>query len=245
MAQTAALIDTLKLVLKASKVTYADVALTLERSESSIKRKFSRQDFNLSELDKICSIADTSISELVKRMERNNHQLQHLSATQEEEIAADLGLLVVTVSVLNRWQFDEIMAQYTFGEHELIQMLAKLDRARLIELQPGNRIKVLVAAIFSWLPGGPIEQMFLHVIQKDFFAARFAQQDHELIVFNGMLSETSNTELRRRLKRVAQDFEALNQEDATLPLDQRRGYTLLLALRDWRYQSFEPYRRDS
>jgi len=69
-----------------------------------------------------------------------------------------------------------------------VQMLAKLDRLRLIELQPNNRIKLLVAPNFAWLPNGPILRVFLKTIQRDFFAARFSQEDHELIVLNGMLS---------------------------------------------------------
>ena len=243
MAQVTAVVDTLKRVLKASAITYAQVATCLDRSESSVKRKFSRQDFSLSELDRSCTLAGTEITGLVKAMEQNQGRLQHLAADQEVQIADDLGLLLVTVCVLNKWSFDEILDFYVFDEHELVQQLATLDRLRLIELLPGNRIKVLVAANFGWLPNGPIETVFLSVIQKDFFATRFDADDHQLIVMNGMLSDTSNAELRRKLERVARDFDVLNQEDSRLPLDNRHGYTLLLALRDWRYSGFQPYVR--
>jgi len=244
MAQVAALVGTLKRVLKASAITYVQVGACLNRSESSIKRKFSRQDFSLSELDRICTLASTDIAELVKAMEQDQGRLQHLAADQETQIADDLGLLLVTVCVLNKWSFDEIIDFYVFDEHDLVQKLATLDRLRLIELLPGNRIKVLVAPNFGWLPNGPIETVFLRVIQKDFFATRFDADDHQLIVMNGMLSDTSNAELRRKLERVARDFDVLNQEDSRLPLDKRHGYTLLLALRDWRYSGLQPYVRN-
>ncbi|MCZ6829928.1 MAG: helix-turn-helix domain-containing protein [Gammaproteobacteria bacterium] len=241
MAQVSALVEALKSVLKAGNLTYAEVARTLELSESSIKRKFSRQDFSLLELDRICAMVGMEISELVKLMEEKRGRLQHLTSEQETEIADDLGLLMVTVCVLNRWTFAEILGFYTFSEPELIQLTARLDRLKLIELLPNNRIKLLVAPNFNWLPRGPIETVFLRAIQQDFFTARFEQEDHQFIVLNGMLSMASNAEFRRKMERLAREFDVLNQEDNGLPFDQRHGYTVLLALRDWRYRLFTPY----
>jgi len=120
----------------------------------------------------------------------------------------------------------------------LVQMLARLDKLKIIELQPNNRIKLLVAPNFGWLPGGPIEQVFLKAIQQDFFAARFDQDDHELIVLNGMLVDASNAEFRKKMERLAREFELLNREDAGKSFAARHGYTVVLALRDWRYKSF-------
>ena len=31
---------------------------------------------------------------------------------------------------------------------------------KIIELQPGNRVKMLVAPNFDWIPNGPIQQFF-------------------------------------------------------------------------------------
>jgi transcriptional regulator with XRE-family HTH domain len=241
MAQVSALVAALKSALKAANLTYADVARELDLSESSIKRKFSRQDFSVMELDRICALVGMEISELVKLMEEKRGHLQHLSGEQEAEIADDMALLLVTVCALNRWTFQEILDFYTFTEPELIQLTAKLDRLKVIELLPSNRIKLLVAANFNWLPRGPIEKVFLHAIQHDFFNAPFAQDDHQLLVLNGMLSATSNAEFRRKMERLAREFELLNQEDNALTLEQRHGYTVVVAMRDWRYRVFAPF----
>jgi predicted XRE-type DNA-binding protein len=244
MAQVAALVEALKSALKSSRMTYANVAAGLGLSESSVKRKFSRHEFSLSEIDRICTLCSMDISDLVKLMEQQHGRLHALTVDQEREIAADIGLLVVTVCVLNRWSFDNIIEFYVFEELELVQMLARLDRLRLIELQPNNRIKLLVAPNFGWLPNGPIEQVFLKVIQQDFFAVRFGQEDHELIVLNGMLAPASNAEFRKKMERLAREFELLNQEDTGETFETRRGYTVVLALRDWRYQGFADLLRD-
>lgn len=238
MAQVVALVEALKAALKSSRMTYADVAAGMGLSESSVKRKFSRREFTLGEIDLICSMCDMDLSGLLQLMESSGKRLQALTAAQEREIADDLGLLVVTVCVLNRWSFENILEVYIFEQHELVQMLAKLDRLRLIELQPNNRIKLLVAPNFGWLPNGPIQQVFLKTIQQDFFAARFNQEDHELIVLNGMLCDSSNAEFRRKMERLAREFDLLNREDTSRPFEQRRGYTAVIALRDWHYKGF-------
>ncbi|MFV0276252.1 MAG: helix-turn-helix domain-containing protein [Parahaliea sp.] len=244
MAQVTALIDTLKSALKASRVTYAQVAATLQLSESSVKRKFSREEFTLAELDRICALCDLQISSLVQRMEQRDDRLVRLSVDQEREIADDLALLVVTVCVLNHWRFEDILGFYVFEQHQLVRMLARLDRLRLIELQPNNRIKLLVAPNFGWLPGGPIQRRFLQTIQQDFFAANFEREEHSLIVLNGMLSDASNAVFLRRLERLAREFDQLNREDSSLPFPDRHGYTAVLALRDWRYAGFAPLRAE-
>lgn len=241
MAQVSALVAALKTALKSANTNYAEVARELELSESSIKRKFSRQDFSLVELDKICALIDLQISDLVKHMDMKRGRLQQLAAEQEAEIADDMALLLVTVCVLNRWTFPEILERYGFKEPDLIQHMATLDRLKLIELLPGNRIKLLVAPNFGWLSRGPIEKVFLKMIQQDFFNAPFEQADHELIVLNGMLSASSNAEFRRKMERLAQEFDVINQEDINLPLPERQGYTVILAMRDWRYKVFRPF----
>ena len=153
MAQISALVQALKTALKAAGLTYAEVAASLGLSESSVKRKFSRQDFSLSELDQIFVDISTEISERVKLMEEQLGRIQQLTKAQ------------------------------------------------------------------------------------DFFAAQFEQDDHQLIVLNSMLSSASNAEFQRKVERLSREFDLLNQEDNSLPLDMRQGYSVALALRDWRYRS--------
>ena len=57
-----------------------------------------------------------------------------------------------------------------------------------------------------------------------------------------MLSSSSNAEFRRKMERLAREFDLLNREDSSMPFEQRHGYTAVIALRDWQYKGFESLR---
>ena len=91
MAQTQALITTLKKVLKSEGVTYRDLAKNMDLSEASIKRLFAQQSFSLQRLDQICQLLGMEISDLVKQMESSQQQIDELNEDQEQELEPERG----------------------------------------------------------------------------------------------------------------------------------------------------------
>lgn len=241
MAQTRELIRSLKTALKARGKTYADVAVHLGLTEASVKRLFSKQSFSLERLDQVCHLLDMEISDLVQLMNEQQQRLQQLTIEQEQEITADVTLTLVTVCVLNRWTMNDILSFFKIRDAECMRHLARLDRLKVIELLPGNRIRLLVAPNFGWHENGPIQSFFQKKISQEFFNTRFGREDECLIVMNGMLSSQSNAEFQRKLKRLAREFDLLNNDDAALTLEQRQGATLVLAMRGWQYGLFKPF----
>jgi len=243
MAHRAQLVNTLKASLKAHGKTYADVATYLQLSETSIKRLFSEGNFSLQRLDDICKMINMEISDLVQLMSEGNAvHLSELSDEQEREIASDVALLLVAVCVLNRWTLAEIVAYFRLSEAHCIRYLAKLDRLKLIELLPKNRVKLRVSPNFKWRENGPIQQFFLEKLEADFFNSRFNKQDERLIVINGMLADSANAVFQRKMENLAKEFDTLNNDDAGLPFEQRNGITVVLAMRRWSYGLFDEFR---
>ena len=219
MPQTNDLLHTLKKLLKRHNKTYVDVAACLQLSEASVKRLFSEQNMSLQRLDTICGLLGMEISELVQEMRAEQLKpISELSYAQEKEIADDLNLLLVTVCVLNRWSLAEIVQHYQFSETQVIRYLAHLDRLHIIELQPGNRIKLLVTANFKWLDDGPIMQLFRSRIEQEYFRTNFTKASEKLLVLN---------EVRRRgLGQVlihALEQRAREQKRGLLHLDTEAG----------------------
>jgi hypothetical protein len=49
--------------------------------------------------------------------------------------------------------------------------------------------------------------------------------------------------LQKKMQRLAREFDELNDDDASLPLDQRQGVTMVIAMSDWRFGLFADLRR--
>ncbi|MCU7864608.1 MAG: helix-turn-helix transcriptional regulator [Candidatus Thiodiazotropha sp. (ex Lucinoma annulata)] len=244
MAQTAQLIEMLKKALKAHGFTYADTARTLNLSEASVKRLFSHKSFSLQRLDQVCQMIDIEISDLVKMLNEDaSAPISGLSLEQEQEIVADLELLLITVCVLNRWTMDEMVDYFDISAVRCIEHLARLDRLKMIELLPKNRVRLLVSSSFKWLENGPIQRFFLQKLQSDFFSSRFDQNSEQLIVLNGMLAASSFAVFQRKMEHLAREFDELSNDDAALPLQERDGTSVVLAMRPWRYGLFRQFKK--
>ncbi len=241
MLQTSTLLTALKQRLRANGITYADVAKALNLSEASIKRLFSHHGFTLARLEEVCALANTDLIELVQIAQAHQRQVEQLTEAQEKEIAADILLLLVAVSVINGFSYDELLSHFQLSATECIQKLAQLDRLKLIELHPGNRIKLRIAPNFRWKPDGPIQRFFLKYVQQDFFNSRFDNKSEKLLVLNGLFSHASNQEIQDRIDRLAMEFHGRLKKDYHLPMQQKHGTTMVIGLRQWRYSLFEDY----
>ena len=243
MAQTSAIVDALKQALKEQNITYQKIARHLELSEASVKRLFSEKQFSLKRLDQICELIGIEISDLLRRLNQQQ-RISQLQSEQEQELVSDIKLLVVAVSCLNRWSFSDIFNTYRFSPPELIGKLARLDRMGLIELLPNNKIKPLINHDFTWIKRGPIQQFFESNVQQDYLKCQFDQPGELRLFTTGMLSPHSNQIIQQKIKRLAQEFRHHHQEDLSLPLEERHGMSMLMAIRPWELKVFEELRRD-
>jgi DNA-binding Xre family transcriptional regulator len=243
VAQTAALVDALKNVLRARGVTYAKLAKAVGLSEASVKRIFAARSFTLERLDHVCAFLGIEISDLAKMVAQQGDSPERLSWDREKELVSDPKLLLVAVHALNHWSFDEIAATYTLPRLECIRLLARLDKLGIIDLLPNNKIRVRVARNFAWLPDGPIQQYFRQQVQSDFFRSRFDEAGELMVFASGMLSRTGNAAIQSRMKRLSAEFSEMHHQDLELPLSQRFGTSLLLALRPWAPESFKRFQR--
>lgn len=244
MAQSTALIDTLKRMLRAARITYADIAVHLDMSEANVKRLFATRSFTLQRLESILEMMHMELGDLFNQLEAERERINRLTREQEQELVADIRLLLVAVSVRNHLNFDEIIGRYRLSESETIRYLAHLDRLGLIELLPGNRIKLLIDENFEWLPNGPIERFYRERIQAQFLDAGFdGEIEHRRFQF-GLLGASACHTFIRRVRELAHELTELHRADRHLPIEQRYSMGLLIALRPWALDIFQPLLRD-
>jgi len=243
MAQTQALVDALKKELRRQGKTYGDIADALKLSESSVKRLFSERTFSLSRLDTVCEWLGIEISDLVKTMEESTQLTSQLSLQQEKELVSDTKLLLMAHFLMSRWTFPQIIETYDISELEGIQLLARLDRMRFLQLLPGNRVKLMISKDFEWNSNGPIQKFYEDKVQTEFFDSSFSSAGEYRVFLSGMLTRNSNTEMTRRLKRLAHAFNEMSNDDESFPMDEKFGLSVLMAIRPWGVEVFESLRR--
>ena len=124
----------------------------------------------------ICDLVGISLREILERAEEHAIPASQLTLTQEREIIADPRLLFVTWLVLNRMPFDQITRDYRLTEAEVLDCFIRLDRLKVIELQPFNRVRLLVSRHFSWRPGGPVQRYINDRLLREFMATRFLRR---------------------------------------------------------------------
>jgi transcriptional regulator with XRE-family HTH domain len=244
MSQINNLVATLKSLLKAHGLTYADVASHLKLSEASIKRQFSRESFNLKTLESICNLLQMEIVEVVNFSEKNVEKVSQLTEKQEAELVASDKRILITISVFNHWTFSQIINIYDISEAECISHLMVLDEMALIKLMPQNQIKLIMARNFTWLPNGPFQQYFKDRVQLDFLNTNFNQAGELLRFQHAMLSPKANIQLQQRLKRVLQEFADMHDNELTSTTNHRFGTSLLIAMRPWEPEAFKTLRRE-
>ena len=242
--QSSRLLAALKTTLRASGHSYADVAQHLGLAESSVKRLFSRGGWTLERVEAVCDLAETDLLELARAAETGRRRLTELTEDQERELLAEPVLILVAICTLNRWSFADILATYRLGEPELVGLLIRLERIGLLELMPGNRIRLRVARTFAWRRNGPIQKYFMQHVQNDFLSGEFHAERDAYRFSWGMLSPESFAAIREQINALLERFDATASSDEVRPIADTLGSSLLVAFRHWEPAAFAAMRRD-
>ena len=243
MSASATLIDALKQALKAQGLTYAKVARGLDMSEASVKRMFSRRDFTLKRLDKVLELAGLEIGELTRALSAEAKLISRMTPQQERSIVSDKKLLLMALCTLNQMPIEKIVSMYELSETECIRLMVRLDKLGIIRLLPGNRYRLLLSRTFSWLPDGPMQQYFKAQAQADYFRSRFDGPDELMLFVTGRLSKSSREAMLVRLRRVANEFADLHNDDTRRPFDECTAMHMLVAIRPWELAKFAEMQR--
>lgn len=244
MSQLTEVCEIVKSTLKQQGITYKALAKQLQMSEANVKRMFSLQQFSMARLEEICGVIGISLSDLFLLVENQKKKLIQLTEEQEQEMINDTKLFLVAACVRDGWRFDEIIHHYQIDQFECVQLMARLDRLKIIQLLPNNQYKMLISQNFHWIPNGPVEKyMDKNGITK-FMASSFVGENNVRFYIRGSYSQSSINIIERKLNQLKKEVALLNQEDALLPIESRQHVGLLLAMRPWEMSIFKALRRN-
>ncbi|MBY8073004.1 helix-turn-helix transcriptional regulator [Vibrio fluvialis] len=242
MSECQHVITELKKQLKLHGIQYQDIARALNLSEGSVKRLLAEgSHISLERLATICQLMGMELTELFRLVADKQTLLSALTFEQEKQLVSDKALLLVAVCVVNGYRFDDMLQQYQFSEPQLIQKLALLDRLKIIDFLPGNRIKLRISPTFAWIAGGPIQRFFQQQVQEAFFRSYFSGNDEKLVMATGLMSLPSNQKLQQRIQKLVNEFYATCHDDQPLAFEDRHGTSMIVAIRRWTFPLFSEF----
>ena len=136
MSTTSDLVTAIKKELKATQMTYADLAQALGMAESSVKRMLAKGDMSLSRVDEICRAIKIDFAELSRRVADAQPLLSEMTQEQERAVVADKKLLLAAICVLSQWTLEQITTRYRMSEAECVKYFAQLDRIAIASSWP-------------------------------------------------------------------------------------------------------------
>lgn len=238
------LVEAMKRGLRRERITYKALAARMGLSEASIKRMFSTGRFSLAQVLAVCEALGTDIGELGRSAAARASEARQLSLPQERALAADPRLLLLFHLLAGGWKVADIAREYRLDGPERTLLLARLDRLGMIELLPGERVRLKVARDFTWRSNGPIRRRYGAQVLREFLHDAFDGERALLRFEVRELSEASLHVLRRRLERLAQEVTELAELDASLPAARRRSVGVALAMRPWTFSMAQALKAD-
>ena len=230
---TREIVETLKKILKARGMTYAELARALRVSTPTVKRLFSQRSFTLKRLEEVLRVLEVDFQELARLSHGRREGPVELSLEQETALAKDARLFTVFWLLCNEWRFDEIVADFRVGAAQITSYFARLERLRLLDWRPGNRARLRVPKRYVWRAGGPLRKAFGLKVVTEFMRARFDAPQDAFHFEAQELSAESAIVVKRRLERVAAEINELVEMDAAAPGKKRVTLGVLLACRPW------------
>ncbi len=233
VTDTPKIVAALKQCLRAKGMTYAQLARELGLSEASVKRVFAEGSFTLKRLEQVCRVLELDLLELARISRRQEDLAAELTLAQEAALVKEPKLLTVFHLLLNDYALADICREYEIDEPEGFRLLNRLDRLGLVELKAGNAVRLRVSRRLAWRADGPVRALYEERIAGEFMASRFRGADETLRFETRELSAASQAVMRRKIERLAAEFNELAEIDAALPPRERRSVAVMLAIRPW------------
>ncbi len=222
------LLALLKETLRARGLRYRDVAAALDVSEATVKRYLAGKGLTLTVMDALCRIAGTSISHLADALAQGGStRPTQLSAEQETGLVHDLSAAFVFYLLRSRWNADDIAAELGLAPAEIYLRLRRLERLGLIDVLPGNRVKVLTARHLDWHPDGPARRAIDRSLRHVFDAMATHNPADAWEIETMKVDDGSIARLHDLISAFSAEVRALAARNRSTPDKDARWYSVL------------------
>jgi DNA-binding Xre family transcriptional regulator len=229
----AELFELLKAVLKARRMTYADLAELLGLSEPTVKRIFAERDCKLSRLNDICAALGLTLDDLVAEANRVDVQPTRLIDRQESQLAEDRPAFHLFLLLLDGMTIEEIQEQYQLEKQMIFKLGMKLEKIGLAEVTPGNRVRLTVQSPVEFRRDGPLHHSLVKLnmaFLRSTYLARDTEHSAYLTQTRRMTQKTAQ-HILARLRDVQVELSNLARRDQlTQPENALQSFKIGIAI---------------
>lgn len=153
---------------KSRGLTQADLAKELGVSLITIKRWYAGKNLRISNLQSLCTCLGLGLSELFSMVEEFKVESFSYTLEQERFLAAEPEHLALFDLLIGGSSINSLKKKFQLDDRSMTSMLLKLDKIKLIELHPGNKVRLLKKGEPSWNPDGPLVKKFRKQMIENF-----------------------------------------------------------------------------
>jgi transcriptional regulator with XRE-family HTH domain len=212
------ILKTIKNLFKARGLHYQDAAARLGVSETTVKRYLTGHGLTVDILEKVCALVDIRLTDLLDMSRMPDRSLPNLSEEKEQDLASDPFLAALFYLLSQGYTPEALQRDFSLSDQQIADYLATLERLKLIQLFPLNRIKIKIRRNFTVTRGGPLMKLVREALLTDLFK-RFDITDEDWMITYAKLSVPSLQRIRELQQEFVKAIFAIAAEDKDLPSD--------------------------
>lgn len=151
----------IKQLLKKQGGTYTGLAEALNLSVPAVKKFMRSGEFSVARLERISDWFGLSLTEFLESAKKINFQPFHFTEEQETLFVQEPFCIYVLFLLGARLSLIDVAQRCQLTSRDFQKILAALDKAKLIEMGPGENVRVIARGPYEWIPGGEMEKKFL------------------------------------------------------------------------------------
>ncbi len=233
--QTARLVDALKWLFRSRGLRYADIASALGLSHTTLKRRLAGSGLTIPFVEALADLVDLTLPELFELANADiDTRIRRLTLEQENALHADVRLGFIFSRLQLGWSSQEIQNECRIPEVRLITYLVQLEKLGLIDLFPGNRVRLKTAREIDWRKHGPMWHSVDRYLKDILTMTDSDDMDLSRRIAVVRLSPSSISQIDQLFHYVQTEIRSLAQNDRRIPTDEKTWYALLLGARPFK-----------
>lgn len=228
--QVEVLLGALKQLFRARGLRYRDVADRLGVTERTVKRWFADKGLTMDVVEDLCGVVGLSFIELCEVAKEDlDTRPRRLGREQEQLLFSDLQLAFVFMLLSRGWSSDEIQRECGMPEALMVGHLVRLEKIGLVELLPGNRVRLLFGRNIQWHENGEAGRAFARGLRNLFAAMDYSKPDSVWSSQVVSLSPHALAELRAKFRALMAEILQASDADRKIAGDDKVWHAILLA----------------